>query len=39
VPAGGITVDLGTATLVVARDYDVIEVRTPVVGGDGQQSD
>lgn len=32
-PAGGVTVDLGTATLAVARDYDVIEVRAPVVRG------
>jgi len=34
-PAGGITVDLGQAVLATARDYDVIEVRTPLVrGGD-----
>ena len=30
-PAGGVVVDLGTATLATARAYDVIEVRTPVV--------
>ena len=33
VPGGGITVDLGEATLSTARDYDVIEVRTPLTGG------
>ncbi len=33
-PAGGITVDLGQAVLATARDYDVIEVRTPLVRGD-----
>ena len=32
-PAGGITVDLGQAVLATARDYDVIEVRTPLVRG------
>jgi hypothetical protein len=30
-PAGGISVDLGAAILATARDYDVIEVRTPLV--------
>jgi len=30
-PSGGVGMDLGTATLSVARDYDVIEVRAPVV--------
>lgn len=33
VPGGGITIDLGEATLATARDYDVIEVRTPLTGG------
>lgn len=32
-PAGGVVVDLGQAVLSTARAYDVIEVRTPVVGG------
>lgn len=32
-PAGGTTIDLGQAVLAIARDYDVIEVRTPLVGG------
>ncbi len=32
-PAGGIELDLGQAVLAVARAYDVIEVRTPVLGG------
>ncbi len=32
-PAGGVRMDLGTAVLATARDYDVIEVRTPLVGG------
>ena len=36
-PAGGIAVDLGQATLAAARAYEVIEVRTPLVapGGGG----
>ncbi len=34
-PIGGVTVDLGEAILATARDYDVIEVRTPVVPGRG----
>ena len=33
IPPGGVTVGLGTAVLATARDYDVIEVRTPLVGG------
>lgn len=33
IPAGGISIDLGQAILSTARDYDVIEVRTPVVRG------
>ncbi|MEM8926072.1 MAG: hypothetical protein AAGD35_21410 [Actinomycetota bacterium] len=31
-PAGGVVVDLGTAVVATARDYEVIEVRTPLVG-------
>ena len=39
-PAGGVTVDLGQAVLATARDYDVIEVRTPLVrGGDSVGSE
>ncbi len=30
-PPGGLVVDLGTAVLATARDYQVIEVRTPLV--------
>lgn len=33
IPAGGVTIDLGSAVLATARDYDVIEVRTPLIGG------
>lgn len=33
IPAGGIAIDLGQALLAIARDYDVIEVRTPLVRG------
>ena len=33
VPVGGITIDLGQAVLATARAYDVIEVRTPLTGG------
>lgn len=33
-PAAGVTVDLGDAVLAIARLYDVIEVRTPLVGGE-----
>jgi len=32
-PAGGLTYDLGVAAIVVSRDYQVIEIRTPVVTG------
>jgi hypothetical protein len=38
-PGGGVTIDLGSAPLIVARDYDVIEVRTPVVGGNTRPSE
>jgi hypothetical protein len=30
-PAGGLVIDLGTAALATARDYTVIEVRTPLL--------
>ena len=33
IPAGGVTFDLGTATVATAREYEVIEVRTPLVRG------
>jgi hypothetical protein len=32
-PPGGLTYDLGVAAIVVSRDYQVIEIRTPVVPG------
>ena len=32
-PAGGLSIDLGSAVLATARAYDVIEVRTPLVRG------
>ncbi|MCP3857758.1 MAG: hypothetical protein GY698_24040 [Actinomycetia bacterium] len=32
-PPGGLTFDLGVAAIVVSRDYQVIEIRTPVVPG------
>lgn len=32
-PPGGLTYDLGVAAIVVSRDYQVIEIRTPVVSG------
>ncbi len=32
-PPGGLTFDLGVAAIVVSRDYQVIEIRTPVLPG------